>query len=170
MSSATFQCWKNADILNRNPINGHRSYTIMTEWNQDITGKQEYKTEVQRRYSHFEILRKSLIQKYPYHAVPLLPEKDIFEKIYTDSSSQINNRMDKLQHFLSILVNHPIFCNCEEVREFLVNSEELFSNNNPLNNGEEIDTKTKLINYLKNTVYDLAGKVYDSLPSIRSKE
>lgn len=142
----------------------------MTEWNQDITGKQEYKTEVQRRYSHFEILRKSLIQKYPYHAVPLLPEKDIFEKIYTDSSSQINNRMDKLQHFLSILVNHPIFCNCEEVREFLVNSEELFSNNNPLNNGEDIDTKTKLINYFKNTVYDLAGKVYDSLPSIRSKE
>lgn len=116
------------------------------------------------------MLRKSLILKYPYHAVPLLPEKDIFEKIYTDSSAQITERMDQLQHFLSILVNHPIFCNCEEVKEFLINSEELFSNNNPLNDGAEVDTKTKVVNYLKSTVFDIAGKVYESLPSIRSKK
>ena len=116
------------------------------------------------------MLRKNLIEKFPYHAVPLLPEKDRFEKIYTNKSSQIMERMDQLQHFLSILVSHPIFCNWEEVKEFLINSEELFSNNNAeIDEEGEGSTKDKVVKYITEGFYDIVGRVYESLPSIRAK-
>jgi hypothetical protein len=74
-------------------------------------------------------LREKLVEKYPFEAIPLLPEKDFMEKLYPNESDRVRERMNKLKHFLTILVNHPEFPKTDEVKDFLVDKDEFYFSN-----------------------------------------
>lgn len=142
----------------------HRVYTIKTVWNIDIKGDGTSHTEVERRYSHFTWLRQKLVDKFPFQAVPLLPEKDLLEKIYSDDSEHIQGRLKKLQHFLSILVSHPVFHKSDYVKDFLVDSDEYAFQQNFEEETASTPTQT-VLEYTKGTYSSIISKVSSILPS-----
>jgi len=81
---------------------------------------------VTRRYSHFESLREKLLKKYPFEAIPILPEKDWLIRFSTDNSQQVKDRMNKLQYFLTIIVINPVLNATQEVCDFLIDTDEHF--------------------------------------------
>ena len=109
-----------------------------------------------------------LIANYPYRAIPLLPEKHFFEKMYSDDSAFVEERMNKLQHFLSILVSHPIFHSSDAVKDFLVDSDE-FHFNHTFEEESKKDSSATLTGYLKSGLHNLKDKVVSSLPDFSNK-
>ena len=95
--------------------NGHREYKI----NCKLAENPDMEYSVKRRYRHFEWLRKKLLSKYEIHAVPILPEKNLLEKLYGDGTDFVKERQRCLSHFLSLIISHDTLSKAEVVRTFL---------------------------------------------------
>jgi len=148
-------------------LNAHREYSIVTIWNIDIKNDGDQTSHVKRRFSHFDWLRAKLVEKYPYHAIPCLPEKNYLEKFYNDESEQIKERMIKLQHFLTILTCHPFLHNTQEVKDFLVDKDEAHFDYT----FEEEKEQPKMVTEIaKDTFWSLADKIYATLPTLGKKK
>ena len=136
-------------------MKGHREYKIDTKWNKDIKGDGDLSSSVTRRYSHFESLREKLLKKYPFEAIPILPEKDWLIRFSTDNSQQVKDRMNKLQYFLTIIVINPVLNATQEVCDFLIDTDEHFFDSefqeeNNTNIYEKTKGRNKFRSILKN--------------------
>ncbi|CAI2385967.1 unnamed protein product [Moneuplotes crassus] len=100
----------------------HRQYKIKTIW----CAAHNCDTEVRRRYSHFEWLREMLLKEYENWAVPVLPEKTIFEKASGHKSDFIQERMRKMKHFLTIVRSHRQLKQSQYLKGFLAESDQAF--------------------------------------------
>jgi hypothetical protein len=86
---------------------------------------------VKRRYTHFEYLRKNMLSEFEDCAVPVLPDKSVLEKLFYNNESQfVKERIRKLQHFLSIIVSHPILRKCSALKTFLTEKDNVSSSFN----------------------------------------
>lgn len=110
-----------------------------------------------------------LLTNYPFRAIPLLPERDLFEKVYSDDSAFVEERMKKLQHFLSIIVSHPVFHNSDAVKDFLVDSDE-FHFKHTFEEEIKKDSPPSITEYFKLGLHNLKDKVVSSLPDFSGKQ
>lgn len=100
----------------------HRVYKIKTIW----TEESKFDTEVRRRYSHFAWLRKMLIKEYEACAVPVLPDKSLFERISSHESDFIKERMRKMKHFLTLVRSHRKLQQSDYFKAFLCENDKIF--------------------------------------------
>lgn len=84
-----------------------------------------YDFKVNRRFSDFEWLSKSLITKYPGYIIPELPEKNFLASMNFEKSEFIEARRKDLENFLEKLLDHKYLRNAEEVRSFLIDNEKV---------------------------------------------
>jgi hypothetical protein len=100
----------------------HRVYKIRTIW----TKLNQFDTEVHRRYSHFIWLRKILVKELEYWAVPVLPDKSIFERFCRHESDFIKERIRKMKHFLTLVRSHRKLQQSDYLKAFLCESKNIF--------------------------------------------
>lgn len=100
----------------------HRVYKVKTIWCE----VNKFDTEVHRRYRHFIWLRKMLIREFEHWAVPVLPEKTIFERVCAHKSDFIKERMRKMKHFLTLLRSHKTLKESDYFKTFLCESDQIF--------------------------------------------
>lgn len=87
--------------------------------------EENYQFKVNRRFSDFEWLSKTLIIKYPGYIIPEIPEKNFLANINFEKSEFIEARRKDLEGFLEKLLEHKYLRNAEEVRSFLVDNEKV---------------------------------------------
>jgi hypothetical protein len=103
-------------------MDSYRTYTLKTFW-KSLEGKEVL---AKRRYSHFEWLREMLLKEYESCAVPILPDKSVWEKIiYKNDSGFVKERIRKLQHFFTIIISHPVLKDAKVVKLFLTENDEV---------------------------------------------
>ena len=64
-------------------------------------------TEVERRYSDFDLFRMALCCEYPGFLIPMLPPKEAFLAFKREDSDSLLNRKLGIKHFLTELASHP---------------------------------------------------------------
>lgn len=64
-------------------------------------------TEVERRYSDFDLFRMALCCEYPGFFIPMLPPKEAFLAFKREDSDSLLNRKLGIKHFLTELASHP---------------------------------------------------------------
>jgi hypothetical protein len=102
-------------------MDSFRTYTLKTTW-------EGLRTEhvVKRRYTHFEWLREMLLREFEHSAVPVLPDKSVWEKVFYDNESQfVRERKRKLQHFLALVSSHPVLSECSYLKSFTTDKDEV---------------------------------------------
>jgi len=67
-----------------------------------------------------------LLKEYEQWAVPVLPEKTIFERASTHKSNFIQERMRKMKHFLTLVRSHRKLKRSQYFKEFLCESDQVF--------------------------------------------
>jgi len=67
-----------------------------------------------------------LLKEYENWAVPVLPEKTIFEKASGHKSDFIQERMRKMKHFLTIVISHRKLKQSQYLKGFLAESNQAF--------------------------------------------
>jgi len=100
----------------------HRVYKIKTVWSE----VNKFDTEVRRRYRHFIWLRNMLVKESEHCAVPVLPEKTIFERVFGHESDFIKERIRKMKHFLTLVISHRKLQQSDYLKAFLCESEKIF--------------------------------------------
>lgn len=93
----------------------HRVYKIKTVWSEI----NRFDTEVRRRYRHFTWLRKMLLKDFEHCAVPVLPDKSIFERMSSHESDFIKERIRKMKHFLTLVRSHRKLQQSDCLKAFL---------------------------------------------------
>lgn len=84
-----------------------------------------FNCKVNRRFSDFEWLSQTLINKYPGYIIPELPEKNFLASMNFEKSEFIEARRRDLQDFLGKLLDHRYLRNAEEVRAFILDDEKV---------------------------------------------
>jgi len=84
-----------------------------------------FNCKVNRRFSDFEWLSQTLINKYPGYIIPELPEKNFLASMNFEKSEFIDARRKDLECFLTKLLEHKYLRNAEEVRAFLADDEKV---------------------------------------------
>ena len=64
-------------------------------------------TEVERRYSDFDLFRQALCIEYPGFFIPVLPPKETFLAFKQEDSDSLYQRKQGIKHFLEQLAAHP---------------------------------------------------------------
>lgn len=64
-------------------------------------------TEVDRRYSDFDLFRQALCCEYPGFFIPMLPPKETFLSFKQEDSDSLVQRKRGIKQFLSSLGTHP---------------------------------------------------------------
>jgi len=100
----------------------HRVYKIKTVWSEI----NRFDTEVRRRYMHFIWLRKMLLKDFEHCAVPVLPDKSIFERISSHESDFIKERIRKMKHFLTLVRSHRKLQQSDCLKAFLWENDKIF--------------------------------------------
>lgn len=100
----------------------HREYKIKAIW----SNSSGFDTMVHRRYKHFVWLRNMLLKEYEHWAVPVLPEKSVFEKVFGHTSDFIKERMRKMKHFLTLIMSHRKLKQSEHFLSFLWENDKVF--------------------------------------------
>ncbi len=67
-----------------------------------------------RRYRFFDMFNICLMKKYPFYAIPKLPEKKVKNLLLNTA-----DREKKLNFYLNYLYNHPELKNTDEFLEFV---------------------------------------------------
>lgn len=116
-------------------ITGHRTYHVNS-----IIDSERYK--VVRRFSNFEALRNRLITVLPQFIIPILPEKTVAEKYYSDESEEVNKRIRGFERFLEVIRDHPDLSTNIEFIDFLKNSSYSVDATSTENESLEDDTST----------------------------
>ena len=81
---------------------------------------------VHRRYSDFEALYNELIDQNLGHFIPPIPEKSYEDKLSSDDSKFVLNRIKHLEHFLNQMLNDEVLRQCTIVVKFLTMNERQF--------------------------------------------
>jgi len=64
-------------------------------------------TDVERRYSDFDLFRQALCHEYPGFFIPLLPPKETFLAFKQEDSDSLAQRKHGIRLFLEGLASHP---------------------------------------------------------------
>jgi hypothetical protein len=116
-------------------ITGHRTYHVICD-----IGQEHHK--VIRRYSNFEALRNKLITQFPQCIIPVIPPKQYKEKIFSDDSEEVKERMRGLKRFLTMISEHVMLSTSMSFYEFMRNSEFATEASTPESSSLEEDTST----------------------------
>ena len=84
-----------------------------------------FNCKVNRRFSDFEWLSQTLINKYPGYIIPEIPEKNFLASMNFEKSEFIEARRRDLENFLGKLLEHRYLRNAEEVRAFILDDEKV---------------------------------------------
>jgi len=98
--------------------------------------------KVIRRYSNFEALRNKLITKCPECIIPIVPPKRYSEKMVSDDSDEVKDRMRGFTRFLTKIAEHPTLSANKAFVDFLRNSEYATEASTPESTSLEEDTST----------------------------
>ena len=102
----------------------YKLYTIISKKMVEST----FNCKVNRRFSDFEWLSQTLINKYPGYIIPELPEKNFLASMNFEKSEFIEARRRDLEDFLEKLLDHRYLRNAEEVRAFILDDEKVKEN------------------------------------------
>ena len=83
---------------------------------------------VQRRYTDFEWLQDKLLAKMSEWAVPLLPDRSVYDKFKDNNSDFVKTRVRGLQHFMTIIISLQHLRSQSEVTFFLRENKEVILN------------------------------------------
>ncbi|XP_031564851.1 sorting nexin-30-like [Actinia tenebrosa] len=99
-------------------VEGYVSYNVNTKTTRGQFDHPEY--NVRRRYQDFLWLRQRLLESYPTHIIPPLPEKHSFSKHFDRFSQEfLKARENSLNKFMQRIADHPVMSFNDSLHVFL---------------------------------------------------